>query len=398
VAFCSAGLLDGKKWCSLSKKKLLLMTDWYEPGFKAGGPIQSCVNFVKAMYEEFEILVLTSDRDLGEKEPYPGIHTNRWTQRQPGVLVYYANTSALNAKKITDLLEQINPDFIYLNSMYSYNFSVVPLLFSWKKKISAQIVLAPRGMLQEGAMQFKTMKKKLFIRALNFMRVPGKIRFHATDEQEKKDILHYFPGAKSVDEISNFSAPLPLELKIIDKVPGILKMVYLSRIIPKKNILFFLGLLNQMPEDIPIQFDIYGEVEDIDYWEKAKQIIGSFRANIKTNIYEAVPHAEVNAVLESNHIFVLPSKGENFGHAIFESWSAGRPCLISDKTPWHQLSKELTGWDLPLENERLWLNAIIEAAYWDQSSFDSWCRASREFAERHVGQFNLKAEYVRMFA
>jgi glycosyltransferase involved in cell wall biosynthesis len=390
--------LDGEKRCSLSKKKLLLMTDWYEPGFKAGGPIQSCWNFVKAMYEEFEILVLTSDRDLGEKQPYPGIQNNQWIQRPPGVQVYYANPHTLNAKKITELLEQTGPDFIYLNSMYSYYFSVIPLLFSWRKKISSQIVLAPRGMLQEGAMQFKTMKKKLFIRALNFMRVPGKIRFHATDEQEKKDVLHYFPGAKSVEEISNFSAPLPAGMKIIDKVPGSLKAVYISRIIPKKNILFFLGLLNKIPEDIHLQFDIYGEVEDSGYWDEGKRIISSLPANVTINTYAAVPHVQVNDVLEASHIFVLPSKGENFGHAIFESWSVGRPCLISDKTPWHQLSKQLTGWDLPLENERLWVNALIEAAYWEQSSFDSWCRASREFATRHVGQFNLKAEYVKLFS
>jgi glycosyltransferase involved in cell wall biosynthesis len=374
------------------------MTDWYEPGFKAGGPIQSCWNFVKAMYEEFEILVLPSDRDLAEKQSYPGIQINQWTRRSPGVLVYYASVHTLNAKKISDLFEQTRPDFIYLNSMYSYYFSVTPLLFSWRKKISAQIVLAPRGMLQAGAMQFKTMKKKLFIRALNFMYVPEKIRFHATDDQEKKDILHYFPGAKSVDVVSNFSAPLPAELKIIEKFPGSLRAVYISRIIPKKNILFFLGLLHKIPEDIQLQFDIYGEVEDPGYWNEAKQMIDSFRANILINIYDAIPHVQVNSVLEANHLFVLPSKGENFGHAIFESWSAGRPCLISDKTPWHQLSEQLTGWDLPLENERSWLNALAEAAYWEQSSFNSWCRASREFAARHVGQYNLKAEYVKLFS
>ncbi len=155
----------------LNKKKLLLLTDWYEPGFKAGGPIQSCRNFVSAMHEEFEISVLTSDRDLGEKEPYAGIQTNQWIRNAEGVSVYYADMRELSSKKLSGIISERQPDFIYLNSMYSYHLSVMPLLFSWRNKLSAQIVLAPRGMLQEGAMQFKTIKKKLYIRALNFMGV-----------------------------------------------------------------------------------------------------------------------------------------------------------------------------------------------------------------------------------
>jgi glycosyltransferase involved in cell wall biosynthesis len=382
----------------LSKKKLLLLTDWYEPGFKAGGPIQSCRNFVAAMHEEYEISVLTSDRDLGEKQPYKEILVNQWNQRSPGISVYYADTSKLDSKKISSLIHEVQPDFIYLNSMYSYRFSVIPLLFSWRNKISAKIILAPRGMLQEGAMHFKTTKKKFFIRLMNIMGVPSKLNFHATDEQEKNDILRHFPKAKQVLEIPNFSAPLPMQIKSIEKMPGNLRVVYISRVIPKKNILFFIKLLKKLPEDIRLRFDIYGEIEDVNYWEQARQIINAFPSNISVEDHGAIPHGKVIEALEASHIFVLPSKGENFGHAIFESWSAGRPCLISDKTPWHHLKKQLTGWDLSLDHEQPWLNALIEAAGWDQSAFDSWSRSSREFAAQHVDQFNLKQEYLKLFS
>ncbi len=54
-------------------KKILVCCDWYEPGFKAGGPIRSCVNFVNQMKEDYQIYVLTSDRDLDEQAPYEGI-------------------------------------------------------------------------------------------------------------------------------------------------------------------------------------------------------------------------------------------------------------------------------------------------------------------------------------
>ncbi len=382
----------------MSKKKLLILTDWYEPGYKAGGPIQSCRNFVAAMHEEFEISILTTDRDLGDKKPYPQILVNQWNQRSPGISVYYAGKEKLSSKKIAELIRECRPDFIYLNSMYSYRFSVIPLLFSWRNKISAKIILAPRGMLMEGAMQFKPTKKRLFIRMVNFMGVPRKIRFHATDEQEQQDILHHFPKAAQVMDIPNFTAPLPMQLKKIEKVPGILRVVYISRIIPKKNIIFFLQLLRKLPADIRLRFDIYGGVEDISYWEQANNIIASLPANISVEEHGALPHGKVTETLEASHIFVLPSKGENFGHAIFESWSAGRPCLISDKTPWHHLKKQLTGWNLSLDNEQPWLNALDEAADWDQPAFDSWSNSSREFAARHIEQFNLKQAYLKLFS
>ncbi|MDP9040505.1 MAG: glycosyltransferase, partial [Bacteroidota bacterium] len=291
----------------------MLFTDWYEPGFKAGGPIQSCRNFVAAMHDEFDISVLTSDRDLGESKPYAGIETNQWIQRPPGISVYYAETAKLDTRKISALIRDREPEFIYLNSMYSYRFSVIPLLLSWRNRLSAQVVMAPRGMLQEGALQFKTMKKKLFISMLNIMGVPQKIRFHATDEQEKKDILRYFPKAESISEIPNFASPLPAGIKSIEKLPGSLRAVYVSRIIPKKNLVFFLRLLSRLPEDVQMQFDIYGEVEDTAYWDHAKQIIAALPGNIVVKDHGAIPHTEVNTVLEASHIFVLPSLAENYG-------------------------------------------------------------------------------------
>ena len=36
--------------------------------------------------------------------------------------------------------------------------------------------------------------------------------------------------------------------------------------------------------------------------------------------------------IKEQHLFVLPTFGENYGYAIFESLAIGRPVLISDQT------------------------------------------------------------------
>lgn len=382
----------------MNKKNILILTDWYEPGYKAGGPIQSCRNFVAAMHELYNISVLTTDRDLGEDNAYPGIQTNQWISRPPGLQVYYVAKETLNSKLLMELIDSQKPDFIYLNSMYSYQFSILPLLLLWRKKIQARIILAPRGMLQEGALKFKSKKKKLFIFLLKCMHIPQRIHFHATDPQEKKDILRRFPKAGSVEVIPNFSGAVPISASPIEKVPGHLCCVYISRIIPKKNILFFLKLLNMVPENIELEFTIYGEVEDEKYWQQAQKVIHFLPKNTTVLYCGPLPHERVNTCLEANHVFVLPSKGENFGHAIFEAFSAGRPCLISDKTPWRGLKKDQIGWDISLENHAEWIAAIKEAADFDQPAFNAWSERCRQFAKEHQERTNLKKAYIKLFS
>lgn len=44
----------------------------------------------------------------------------------------------------------------------------------------------------------------------------------------------------------------------------------------------------------------------------------------------------------------MPTFNENYGHAIVESFVAGLPVVISDRTPWRNLEKINAGWDIPL--------------------------------------------------
>ena len=48
------------------KKKILIFIDWFLPGYKAGGPIQSVVNLINHLGHEYDFDVVTSNKDLGE--------------------------------------------------------------------------------------------------------------------------------------------------------------------------------------------------------------------------------------------------------------------------------------------------------------------------------------------
>src|SRR5690606_6254535 len=124
-----------------------------------------CVNFTDHMKNRYELYVFTRDRDLDDSMPYEDVKTNVWTEDK-NVYIFYASPQYLRWKNILHEIRMINPEFVYLNSMYSFYFTIYPLLMRRSGKILAKTILAPRGMLQDGAMGFKKFKKILFLRAL----------------------------------------------------------------------------------------------------------------------------------------------------------------------------------------------------------------------------------------
>ena len=249
------------------RKKILLFTDWYVPGYKAGGPVRSCANFTTVMQDSFDLFVLTTDRDLGDTVPYTGIGTDTWTERGPGLRVWYASPGTLSGATIGRMVREIAPDYVYLNSMYSWTFTILPLWMRVRKRLPGKWIIAPRGMLQQGAMQFKSLKKKLFLQLLKGTGMTRRLYFQATDGQEQADIRRYFPAADIV-VLPNFPQGETVPWQPVVKNPGELRCIFLSRLSPKKNLLFFLNVLREWPPDRTMELTVRGEVEDRDYWEK----------------------------------------------------------------------------------------------------------------------------------
>ena len=152
---------------NLTPPSLLLLTDWFPPGYRAGGPIQSTYNFALAMQAHYAINVLTTDRDLEATVPYAGVVPECWQPfEETEVEVLYTATPALSARRILGYIRQVQPQYLYLNSMFSLYFTLLPLLFSRLGWINTQVVLAPRGMLKGSALQYKALKKQVFLRIL----------------------------------------------------------------------------------------------------------------------------------------------------------------------------------------------------------------------------------------
>jgi glycosyltransferase involved in cell wall biosynthesis len=289
----------------------------------------------------------------------------------------------------------IKPDYIYLNHMFSPRYVLYPLWLKLTGFIKCKVVLCPRGALYPSALSVKSYKKKPFLTLFKLFGLHHKIYFHATNEKEQEAIKSFFP-----DTVITIANNLPVtkrsQLFVTEKKGGSLKMIFVARVHPIKNLLFLLQCLQQVKSAISLT--IIGPLEDISYWQQCEVEITKLPSNVSVSSLGAKENKEIESILLQHHLFVLPTKGENFGHSIFEAFNSGRPVLISDQTPWQNLQDEQAGWSLPLREPDKFSKAIEEAAQWDQQTFNHYCEQSWNYAKAFTSNPQLISPYYQLFS
>ncbi len=350
-----------------NKKKILVFTDWFVPGFKAGGPIQSLFQMVNHVDHEF--FVVTRITDYRSDQPYENITAQVWTEISKNCKVLYIQDSDLNASLLKQLKEEVRPDWVYLNSLFSPKFTILPLRYFNRTNIRSRVLVAPRGMLKSGALSIKSRKKNIFLKVSKWLGWYREVRWHATSETEAEEIKIHFGDSGNIKIAPVLSAVGKTASDQIVKEVGKISLVTFSRISSEKGILEAIQYVNAIPNEYSVSFEIFGSKNDIAYFERceAEASRGSHTITFKGEISPD----QIPAILQRSHFFLLATWGENFGHAIAESLSNGVPVIISNKTPWRDLEANHAGWDLPLDQEAF-LNKLVYAAKMDHQSYLVW--------------------------
>ena len=372
---------------------LVIMIDWFAPGFKAGGPIRSIVNLSRILRQDFDIHIFTSDRDFGDDAAYASVHLDTWVTWEDGINVWYASPG--RHREIEAELRRLKPQAVYLNSMFSLPFTILPIRWHLKQTLAPRLVLAPRGMLHAGAIQYGTRKKRLFLAGIKLLGAQKKITWQATDQQEQADIRARLGSRAQVCLVGNAPTTMAPLGKHARKEPGSLKALYVSRIQPKKNLAFFLERMAH--STALIHLDLIGPMEDEAYWQMCQQKIEQLPPTCTVTHLGAFPHHEIMEKQHDYHLFVLPTHGENFGHAIFDALLGGLPVLLSDQTPWTDVAQHGCGWALPLVDPAAFEQALATAAKWDQAAFEAASQAARQYAQAFLDHLTLREQYIDLF-
>lgn len=367
--------------------------DWYLPGTKAGGPVRSIHSLINLMKEEYDFYIITSDTDLGMTSPYANIEANTWLKKE-NVNYYYCSLNKKTPDSIIQVINQLNPQLVYLNSFWSYPFSISIIKAKSKGVLKAPLLLATRGMLGKGALSLKPIKKKIFITLAKICGWYKHVNFHATNVQEKEDILAQFKSASvSIVANTNSGTVVVSERK---KNPGQLKLFYLSRIARVKNLHLALKALSKLGKEANIEYDIYGNLEDKNYWEECNAIIKNLPANIKVKYKGELAFNEVQQKISEYHALFLPTLNENFGHSIVESLLCGCIVVVSDQTPWTDINN-FGGYALPLIDETEFAKAIKVLALMDENEFKIRSQKSINYISDKLSLRKSSEDYKKLF-
>ncbi|WP_282041185.1 glycosyltransferase family 4 protein [Winogradskyella flava] len=377
----------------MMRKKILISIDWFLPGTKSGGPVRSYANLIEHLQDYFEFLIITRDTDYGSTKPYEEIIPNTWVQLNSSTKVFYLSKDKTNRKFLKQLYRSIDFDAVFVNGIYSWYFSILPVLLV--KKMSRPIIISARGMLNPQAFSVKKKKKKTYLKFAKVFSVYNSVIFHATNKEEAQYIRDEISKKAEIKIAPNLPRKQDNNLKVNFSKHKPVKFVNVARISKEKGTLTMLEALMEINESMHL--DIYGPIYDVNYWKKCQQTISGLPNHIKVNYKGVLESEDVPKVLSNYDFFVMLSEGENFGHAILEALSVGLPVIISDKTPWKNLVQKKIGWDLNTKNLALITKNYRKALLMSDKEYITWSTNASTFAEKFINDPNLIEQNKALF-
>ena len=390
-----------------------------------------------------------------------GVPVNEWVNYSNNTQVWYSADNNILPVIKNEMAKQQDA-VLYIVGIYDWVYNIKPLLFlKGVKKI-----ISVRGMLHPGALTQKSFKKKAFLFLMKMWGWQRKVVFHVTDEGEREFVIRELGIRKEELGIRNWELGIGDEgsgikngevmvagnfpnlfsvLQMPEKEVGKLKLVSVGLISPMKNYLLVLealkavgswqltvgsgailtfaendfNRLTQQKAISPVQddtlrqaqdnieYNIYGPVKDADYWEACKEVIKNMPANIVVKYHGAIAPMDVEKTLAESHVFILPSKSENYGHSIIEALSAGRPVITSNATPWNALKEAKAGINVELavgstrpsgsSGRGQLAEAIGFFVNMRGDELDEWSKGAVDYVNKAIDVEEIRKAYLKMF-
>ena len=142
----------------MEKLVVLVFIDWFYPAYKAGGPITYCLNLIDNLKAYYTFKIVTGDTDYLETVPNVE-QSDVWIVKN-GYEVIYLSKKNIGIKGMNKIIKGTSYDILWINGMFSFWYSIVPLL---NRNKNGRTVVSVRGMLGSNVLKFKPIKKMFFL-------------------------------------------------------------------------------------------------------------------------------------------------------------------------------------------------------------------------------------------
>lgn len=374
-------------------RRILIITGRYLPGYRDGGPVRSLVNLTETFGNNYDFHIMCLDRDHGDTAPYPGIKVNEYNAVGNAKVLYvhhFSEKAVLGAAS--------DADVVYVCGPYN-DYARIAMRLKKTGQIKSPLYVASMGSFSKEAYRIKGAKKRLFITYMKLAGMFDNVIWSVTSEKEEEELK----AIVGKDSRCVIAADLPragVTGHAHTKVPCELKLVFISRISRKKNLLTIPEILEMVSDEHNISLDIYGRGEDMDYLHECMERLDGTKRRHPLFSWEYKGEADsdrVPGIFADYDAFLFPTLGENYGHVIAESLASGCIPVISDTTPWMDLNEKGCGYVCPYDDPSAFAEAIDELLYMNDEDIDIMRQRCYEYIRAVNEQSVRNSGYRRIF-
>ncbi len=375
-----------------NKPTILVVTGGYFPGVNFGGIATSRYNFSEAFGDDYDIAIVTRNHDYRTTEPYQNIQPG-WNPYGKARVLYLSDEDFCK-REFARIIEETKPILIYASGTITTYFYFNKGLFQAAKAAGVPVLLTPDGDVCTNAMRTKGLKKfaaALVCRLENGFRG---VHFQATTPDEVRNLPRYLGiSKKRITLLPNLPSMFPARSGY-QKTPDSLKVVFAARIHPIKNLLFAIEAVSGLT--CPVCFDIYGSMEDKEYWQKCEAAIAAVPENVTVTYKGRLDAQDAKKVAMHYDCFLLPTTSENYGYSIEEALLCGCPVVISrGTTPWDDVHGN-AGFAGDLSAPQAFTDELARIAAMDAEAYSEYTKNIGSYIKQKLSYDALRREYINM--
>ena len=372
----------------------------FYPAVVYGGTIFASLNYARILASAgHTVFVSTTNTNREERLK---VVIGKFLEMEKNIFVKYYNETIVDKFSLPLFLHIQNDikqaEVVHIQAIFN---TPIPISLIYSRLYKKPVLLSPHGVLGEWVMNQGSSLKKLWLQ-LFVKPFASYVTWHATSEQERKEILNHFPEAKI------YTVPNPIDLTEYKKVNELSRSAFLNKFASRtgnpERILISMGRL-QKKKGFDILIKAFAKIRST--YPAICLFIAGHDEGEKKNLLELIKsHGLEEVVFFTGHLegqdkadflgnadlFVLPSHNENFGIVYAEALAAGTPVIASTETPWSEVETFKCGkWVKNTVEENT--SAILEMLESDQGEKR---KNAKEFVQR-FSRANVSKELDKVF-
>lgn len=216
------------------------------------------------------------------------------------------------------------------------------------KKLNKPHIIAPRGTLNPEALRFSRFNKSIMWTICQRKVLKDATAFHATSYDEAANIREL--GFSQPIIISPNGVDIPTTKLYIPSSNN--TILYLGRIHKKKGLDVLLKAWSEIESEYPhwrLRIIGKGNKNYVNLLNSEIRNLKLKRVKIEQELYGK----DKQKAFQMAQLFILPTRGENFGMVIAEALAAGLPVITTMGAPWPDLENKKCGWRVNLNEYEL---------------------------------------------